>query len=137
MALGIVNTMSMENQFKGYLHGVDNPKATLTQSQTVDITWDDPEDILLNGAALAAWGGTLLVRSMDHVPQNRYDGTVVVNSKTRNAYSNTPYKDTNLTNGKTYYYRFFTYDTAGNYVSSKYITATPSADIVDSPSVGG
>lgn len=62
---------------------------TQVASGKVYVKWTDPEDIIVSGAALATWGGTLLVRKAGSTPTSRRDGTIILDSKTRNAYKNT------------------------------------------------
>ena len=58
----------------------------LVASGKVYVKWTDPSDIVVSGSTLAAWGGTLLVRKAGSAPKSRRDGTVVLDSKTRDAY---------------------------------------------------
>lgn len=71
--------------------------------------WTDPDDLVVAESTLAAFSGTILVRKAGSAPISRRDGTVVLDSKTRNAYQNTYFCDSGLTDGVTYYYKFFTY----------------------------
>lgn len=104
---------------------------TLTSSGKVYIQWTDPDDLVVTESTLAAWGGTLLVRKAGSMPTSRRDGTVVVDSKTRNQYSNTYFCDSGLSNGTTYYYKFFPYTTTGTYTEStdNEFTAVPTAQV--------
>ena len=77
--------------------------------------WTDPDDLVVAESTLAAFAGTILVRKAGSAPVSRRDGTVVVDSKTRNAYQNTYFCDSGLTDGVTYYYKFFTYTTQNVY----------------------
>ena len=81
---------------------------TLAAAGKVYVKWTDPDDLVVAGSTLAAWGGTLLVRKAGSAPVSRRDGTVVLDSKTRNAYQNEYFCDSGLTDGVTYYYKFFT-----------------------------
>lgn len=103
--------------------------ATVTSSGKVHIKWTDPDDIVVSDITLAKWAGTLLVRKEGSTPMNRRDGELVVDSKSRNAYKNQYYVDEGLTNGKTYYYKFFPYTTQNNYAedSENEFNATPQA----------
>ena len=74
------------------------------------IKWSDPANTVSNGVTVATWGGTLLLRKTGSYPTSITDGTVVVNNTTRDKYKSTDFVDSGLTNGTTYYYRFFTYD---------------------------
>ena len=106
----------------------DVTNATISaSSSTVSLTWTDPSDVTLNGATLAAWGGTLVVRKTGSAPENIGDGTVVVNSTTRNAYSTTALTDTVPTLDVKYYYRFFPYNSSGAYTDGTSIDVTPAS----------
>lgn len=91
----------------------------------MSLKWTDPNDVTYNGATLARWSGTKLVRKTGSAPANATDGTVIVDSKTKNAYSSTAYVDSGLTNNTKYYYRFFPYSTAGTYTTGTSLNATP------------
>lgn len=112
------------------LAAVSNIK-TLVASCKVYISWADPEDIVVADSPLAEWGGTLLVRKAGSVPTSRRDGTIVLDSKTRNAYSGSYFCDSGLSNGITYYYKFFPYTTASAYTDStdNEFNATPTAQV--------
>ena len=91
---------------------------TLAAAGKVYVKWEDPDDLVVAGSTLAAWGGTLLVRKAGSAPVSRRDGTVVLDSKTRNAYQNSYFCDSGLTDGVTYYYKFFPYTTSNAYTDS-------------------
>ena len=57
-------------------------------------------------------------RKAGSAPVSRRDGTVVLDSKTRNAHQNEYFCDSGLTDGVTYYYKFFPYTTQGSYTDS-------------------
>ena len=84
---------------------------TLTAAGKVYVKWTDPDDLVVAGSPLASWGGTLLVRKAGSAPVSRRDGTVVLDSKTRNAYQNSYFCDSGLTDGVEYLYNFFPYNT--------------------------
>ena len=81
----------------------------------VSITWTDPDDVTLEGITLSTWAGTKLVMNKSDYPTNENDGTVVLDSTTRNQYQNTGYEVTGLTNNKIYYFALFPYSTNGIY----------------------
>lgn len=89
------------------------------------ITWTDPEDLVLNGVTLAKWGGTVVVRKAGSAPTKKSDGTIVVDSRTRDAYKTTGFKDPGLVNGTKYYYGVFPYSTGGTYTCTKNVNVTP------------
>ena len=104
---------------------------TLTSSGKVYIKWTDPDDLVVAESTLASWGGTLLVRKAGSMPTSRRDGTVVIDSTTRNQYSNAYFCDSGLSDGTTYYYKFFPYTTTGTYTDSEddEFSATPTAQV--------
>lgn len=91
---------------------------TQVSSGKVYVKWTDPDDLVVAGSTIAAWGGTLLVRKAGSAPTSRRDGTIVLDSKTRDAYKNTYFCDSGLSNGTKYYYKFFPYTTANAYTDS-------------------
>ena len=91
---------------------------TTVNDGQVLVKWSDPEDTIINGSTISAWAGTILVRNEEHYPTNIEDGILVINNTNKNAYKDTWYKDINLTNNHTYYYRFFTYNTNNIYNNS-------------------
>lgn len=120
------------------LAAVSNIK-TLVASGKVYVSWTDPDDIVVAESVLAGWGGTLLVRKAGSAPTSRRDGTIVLDSQTRDAYSSSYFCDSGLTDGVTYYYKFFPYTTANTYTDStdNEFNATPTAQVtgIDSWSV--
>ena len=96
--------------------------------QRIQILWSDPEDTYVDNVLFSVWEGTILVRNDDHYPININDGIIVIDNKERNKYKKTYFEDTGLTNGHTYYYRFFTYNPNGVYNNSGDLVfkATPS-----------
>ena len=114
---------------------------TLVSSGRVYIKWTDPSDITIDDAPLATWSGTLLVRKAGSAPTSRRDGTIVVDSKTRNQYSTEYFCDSGLSDGTTYYYKFFPYTTSNAYTDSDecVFTATPTKQVsgIDSWNVTG
>ncbi|MCM1221481.1 MAG: hypothetical protein NC548_44080, partial [Lachnospiraceae bacterium] len=92
---------------------------TLTAAGKVYIKWTDPDDLVVAGSTLASWGGTLLVRKAGSAPVSRRDGTVVLDSKTKNAYTSSYFCDSGLTDGVEYFYKFFPYTTAHGYTDSE------------------
>jgi len=88
---------------------------TLVSHGKVYVKWTDPDDLVVAGSTLAEWSGTILVRKAGSTPTSRRDGTIVLDSKTRNAYQSTYFCDSGLTDGTTYYYKFFPYTTTNTY----------------------
>ena len=101
--------------------------ATLAASGKPYLKWTDPIDTVVGDATLAAWAGTLLVRKAGSMPTNRRDGTVVIDNKTRDAYKTQYFCDSGLSDGVTYYYKFFPYSTTNTYADdpANEVTITP------------
>lgn len=91
---------------------------TVISSGTINLRWTDPDDIVVSDVPIATWAGTLLIRKAGSAPANRKDGTIVIDSKVHNDYSTSFLTDAGLTNGVTYYYKFFPYSTAKVYTDS-------------------
>lgn len=104
---------------------------TQVSSGKVYVKWTDPDDLVVAGSTIATWGGTLLVRKAGSAPTSRRDGTIILDSKTRNAYKNTYFQDSGLSNGTKYYYKFFPYTTANAYTDSPEdeFNATPTVQV--------
>lgn len=105
---------------------------TLTAHEKVYIQWTDPEDLVVADSTLASWGGTLLVRKAGSMPTSRRDGVIVLDSKTRDAYKDTYFCDSGLTDGTVYYYKLFPYTTTNSYtdVEEGGFSATPNAVVL-------
>jgi len=99
-------------------------------SGEVGIMWTDPEDISNSRPAPATWAGTVVVRKEGSEPWYPWDGTILVNSTTRDAYANTPFVDSNIEINKQYYYGIFPYDDKGDYRFTKVISVNTSKEIL-------
>lgn len=97
-------------------------------SKKVYLKWTDPEDLADGGTTYAEWAGTVVVRKAGSAPENRFDGTVVATSTTRNEHQNTWLVDENgLVNGTTYYYHIYPFSTGRVYTddASNVVSAKP------------
>ena len=83
--------------------------------QSVELTWEDPDDLPITEGLTVRWSFTRIIRKVESYPQNENDGTIVVESSVRNQYKDNPFVDTNLTNHTTYYYAAFSCSEDGIY----------------------
>lgn len=95
------------------------------------LNWTDPENVMLGDSALAVWQKTVLVRKVGSYPVDQNDGYIVaqtsIESDNRDYYRDNPVTDTAVSDGKEYYYRLFSQNTAGLWSSpdgNKYAAAT-------------
>lgn len=93
--------------------GIASNLTAVSGDAQATIKWTDPSDLTVEGKTWAAWGGTKLVIKEGGYPSSPYDGTMILDSKTRNQYSLTGYSITGLTNEKTYYGALFPYSISG------------------------
>lgn len=99
-----------------------------TLNGRVQINWTDPAATkVTDGVTLSTWASTQVIYKTDGYPTSPEDGTLVINSTTRNAYSSSPLEVAGLTNGTTYYFAFFPISTEGavNTNTANGITAIP------------
>lgn len=81
-------------------------------AEEVQIKWTDPADIATNEPTPATWAGTVVVRKEGSAPRHRWDGVLITDSTTRNAYSIVGLVDNTIIENKTYYYGIFPYHIA-------------------------
>ena len=96
---------------KGFPPGDVTNIYIVSGNKYVKLKWTDPNTSVYNGSTLSTWSSTIIVRKEGSAPTSIKDGTVVLTNTTKNKYSSTPYTDSNVTVGKTYYYRFYTLST--------------------------
>ena len=84
-------------------------KDIIKSGTTYTLTWQDPDDSIIDGVELATWGGTVIVRKVGEYPADQNDGTVVCTNLVRNQYAINGYEDTVEDEDAEYYYRAFPY----------------------------
>ena len=72
------------------------------------IMYSDPDDIIINNTTLSKWDRTILVVNTDHIPLSPKDGSILIDCKLKNCYSDA-YSNMHLSKGMNYL-RFFVYD---------------------------
>lgn len=84
---------------------------------SLTVTWIDPDDVELNGAKLAEWNKTVLVRKIGSYPNNYMDGTILATTSrgtgNKNAYRSSGYTDSNRESGVNYFYKLFSQSSSG------------------------
>jgi len=78
----------------------------------VELKWSDPVNITTWEPKPCAWEGTVIIRKRNSAPLHRWDGELIVDSTTKDAYKDTAFIDDTIELNKTYYYGFFPYYTA-------------------------
>ena len=106
-----IDSASGGGSSKGYPPGNINIIKKSGLNGSVSLRWSDPDNIVSGNQTLSTWSSTILVRKEGSAPKSPTDGTVVITNTTKNKYKDTDLVDSGLTNGKTYYYRFFTVNT--------------------------
>lgn len=91
----------------------------------VTLNWKDPNDVEIEGAVIAKWAGTRIMRKVGSPPENENDGVIVVNSGIWNQYEINGYIDSGLTNNETYYYSAFAYTTDGVFSGKSDVAVMP------------
>lgn len=81
----------------------------------VSLKWTDPDDIDTNEPVPCEWAGTVVVRKENSAPLHRWDGTLIVDSTTRDEYRVSALVDNTVEANKSYFYGIFPYDTKGDY----------------------
>jgi hypothetical protein len=97
---------------------VSNFRATAGDSQ-ISLSWTNPPD--------PDFAGVKILRKTENFPSGPTDGTLIYDG------AGTSLVDPGLTNGVTYYYGTFSYDSAGNFASGALASATPTAPLPPPP----
>lgn len=101
------------NRFTALAPAATSNGKTHKVSNGYEIKWSDPAS-----GDLLSWAATYIIRKEGSYPTSITDGTQVLKSTTRNAYSSTAYTDTVPDITKNYYYRAFPYSTNNLYNTS-------------------
>lgn len=111
--------------------------------EELTIKWGDPTDTVIDGAVVAEWLGTKIVRKAGAYPVDERDGIMIMDNQVRNQFLTNGLVDTGLTNGTVYYYQAFPYTiqnvfnkSASNRISGSPIPIAPTAVTNVSASVG-
>lgn len=85
---------------------------TINVPPHVELKWSDPNNINSWEPKPCAWEGTVIIRKRNAAPLHRWDGELIVDSTTKDAYKDTAFIDDTIQLNRTYYYGFFPYYTA-------------------------
>ena len=102
-------------QYPGFWTSDNYPKEgeiTIKTKPHVELKWSDPDNITTWEPKPCAWEGTVIIRKRNSAPLHRWDGELIVDSTTKDAYKNTAFIDDTIELNRTYYYGFFPYYTA-------------------------
>lgn len=91
--------------YKYHIGSVISPTINNTSSG-IELKWQDPDDIVRDGKNVE-WKGTVVVANSDHKPASVYDGNIVADVTTKNAYRSNPLVTS--VGGVGYYYGIFPY----------------------------
>ena len=105
---------------------LDPPTSFVCEARNskVDITWVDPKDKYATPEGeqmedtdqlVSVWAYTKIVRKEGSQPSSPSDGITVYTSDIRNQHQSAIYEDIGVTNGVTYYYAAYAYNTDGVY----------------------
>jgi hypothetical protein len=103
---------------KKYSPGVGNVTsftAAPVAGYDIELTWGDPDDFVIEGVTIAEWAGTKVLRKTGSYPADETDGTLVVDSTTRDQYESSAFTDTGLGEEVEYFYMAFPYTTQDVY----------------------
>lgn len=118
--------IDIENGGGSKIYLAEPTNVTITnKDEGAEITWTDPPDVTIEGVTLALWKSTVIVRKEGTAPLDEKDGTVVLESKTRDQYATEGFVDIGLTNGITYYYGIFPKTADGVCTTTKTVGITP------------
>ena len=79
----------------------------------VSLKWTDPQDTVIDGQYLCSWGGTMIVRKAGSYPASSTDGTLIKDSKVRDAHFAEALVDELPDTENEYFYRAFPYSVNG------------------------
>ncbi|MCR5475515.1 MAG: hypothetical protein K6F28_09990 [Lachnospiraceae bacterium] len=89
------------------------------ENNSIKLRWADPDDISTFEPDTCEWAGTVIVRNDNGAPMHRWDGVVIIDSSTKDAYKNEWLIDDNdIKKGIVYYYGFFPYHIDANHLDS-------------------
>ena len=112
---GISYSNAWRYQYPGFWTSDSYPKegqVTVKTKPHIELKWSDPVNITTWEPKPCAWEGTVIIRKRNSAPLHRWDGELIVDSTTRDAYKDTAFIDDTIQLNKTYYYGFFPYYTA-------------------------
>lgn len=89
------------------------------EDNVIKLRWTDPDDIDTFEPDTCEWAGTVVVRNENGNPAHRWDGLLIAETDTKDAYANEWLIDDNdIKKGTVYYYGIFPYHIDANHLDS-------------------
>lgn len=103
---------------------LDEPKAVKgdydPENNVIKLRWTDPDDIDTFEPDTCEWAGTVVVRNENGNPAHRWDGLLIAETDTKDAYASEWLIDDNdIKKGTVYYYGIFPYHIDANHLDSE------------------
>lgn len=90
------------------------------ENNVIKIRWTDPDDIATFEPDTCEWAGTVVVRNENGNPIHRWDGLLIAETDTKDAYASEWLIDDNdIKKGTVYYYGIFPYHIDANHLDSE------------------
>ena len=122
------------------LSNVENLAVTGQGDQYIKITWEDPNDVVLDGITITEWAGTQIRIKTGNYPAHEKDGVLVFDSKVRDAHKTTDLTITGLANDVEHFIMAFPYTDKRVFTvdAANRVKATPSEadDVWGTPGAG-
>lgn len=115
---GNVDLEEVPPQTAGYPLGNVENLSLKEGSDSLTLTWSDPDNIVFNGEDKAVWAGTKVVRKEGAYPTSETDGTVIADSTVKDQYAESGLVDTDVMEDMEYKYVLFPYTDKNIYTMS-------------------
>lgn len=115
---GNVDLEEVPPQTAGYPLGNVGNLSLKEGSDSLTLTWSDPENIVFNNEDKAVWAGTKVVRKEGIYPTSETDGTVIADSTVKDQYAESGLVDADVTEDVQYNYVLFPYTDKNVYTMS-------------------
>ena len=110
-------TYDLDNKTNSYSENYTISKTDIIETlPTIDLNgyYENGVKITFSDSISEDFKETIIIKHTEHIPENINDGSLVVKNAQRDRYKDVPFVDSNVVNGKRYYYRAFTKDNQDN-----------------------